>query len=62
LDYGVLRCGWLTIVLEDGEADLAPGDIIDPGVAHAWRNAGSTDAVVLWTTLAAEPVGAGAMV
>ena len=63
LDYGVVLGGRITIVLEDGEADLGPGDlIIDRGVPHAWRNTGSEDAVVLWTILDAEPVGAGATV
>lgn len=63
LDYGVLLSGRLTIVLEEGEADLGPGDlIIDRGVLHGWRNTGSEDAVVLWTILDAEPVGAGATV
>ena len=63
LDYGVVLSGRITIVLEDGEADLGPRDlIIDRGVAHAWRNTGSEDAVILWTILDAEPVGAGATV
>ena len=63
LDYGVVLSGRVTIVLEEGEADLGPGDlIIDRGVLHAWRNTGSEDCVVLWTILDAEPVGAAATV
>jgi mannose-6-phosphate isomerase-like protein (cupin superfamily) len=63
LDYGVVLSGRVTIVLEEGEADLGPGDlIIDRGVSHAWRNSGSEDCAVLWTILDAEPVGAGATV
>lgn len=63
LDYGVVLSGRVTIVLEAGEADLGPGDlIIDRGVLHAWRNTGNEDCVVLWTIIDAEPVGAGATV
>lgn len=63
LDYGVVLSGRVTIVLEAGEADLGPGDlIIDRGVLHAWRNTGDEDCVVLWTIVDAEPIGAGATV
>jgi quercetin dioxygenase-like cupin family protein len=63
LDYGIVVSGRIILVLESGEVELNAGDIIiDRGVLHGWRNLWQEDAVILWTVLDAEPVGAGATV
>ena len=38
LDYDIVLSGEVTLVLEDGEILLRPGDaVMIPGVVHAWR-------------------------
>lgn len=39
IDYGVVLEGALTLVLDDSEVELAPGDVIvQRGTNHAWAN------------------------
>jgi hypothetical protein len=38
LDYDIVLSGQVTLVLEEGEVDLHPGDsVVIPGVMHSWR-------------------------
>lgn len=47
IDYTYLISGDLTLVLDDGEVDLTPGDcVVQRGTRHAWRNKGSEPAIV----------------
>lgn len=39
IDYGVVLQGALTLVLDDSEVELAPGDVVvQRGTNHAWAN------------------------
>jgi len=39
IDYGVVLEGELTLILDDSEVDLKPGDIVvQRGTNHAWSN------------------------
>ena len=39
LDYDIVLSGQVTLILEDGEVDLHPGDsVVIPGVLHSWRS------------------------
>ncbi|MDT1898668.1 cupin domain-containing protein, partial [Acinetobacter baumannii] len=39
VDYGVVLHGALTLVLDDSEVALAPGDVVvQRGTNHAWAN------------------------
>jgi quercetin dioxygenase-like cupin family protein len=47
LDYAILIAGRLTMMMEEGEVDLEPGDIIvQQATAHAWKNSGNETAVL----------------
>ena len=47
IDYGVVIEGCLTLVLEDSEVELHPGDVVvQRGTNHAWRNCGSSNALI----------------
>lgn len=60
IDYLVILKGKVTLVLEDGEADLAAGDIVvDRGVMHGWRNPHGEPCVAAVVNLPAHPVGQG---
>jgi hypothetical protein len=38
LDYDIVLTGQVTVVLEQGEEELHPGDsVVIPGVLHGWR-------------------------
>jgi hypothetical protein len=48
IDFDVVVAGQVELTLEDGSVSLEPGDLICiPGLAHGWRTAGCTLAVVL---------------
>ena len=60
IDYLVILSGHVTLVLEEGEVDLGPGDfVVDRGVMHAWRNSNDVPCVAAVVNLPAHPVGAG---
>ena len=60
VDYLVILSGRVTLVLEDGEAELGPGDfVVDRGVLHAWRNDGDETCTAAAVNIPAHPVGAG---
>ena len=48
VDYVSVLSGEITVVLEDGEVALRPGDVlIQRGTVHAWSNRGSVPCVML---------------
>jgi mannose-6-phosphate isomerase-like protein (cupin superfamily) len=60
IDYLVILSGRVTLVLEEGEADLGPGDfVVDRGVVHGWRNPYDERCVAAVVNLPAHPVGNG---
>ena len=60
IDYLVVLSGRVTLVLEAGEAELGPGDlVVDRGVIHGWRNRHDVPCVCAVVNLPAHPVGEG---
>jgi mannose-6-phosphate isomerase-like protein (cupin superfamily) len=60
IDYLVVLSGRVKLVLESGETDLGPGDlVVDRGVVHGWANPWSEPCVAAVVNLPAHPVGAG---
>ncbi|MEZ5743812.1 MAG: cupin domain-containing protein [Sphingomonadaceae bacterium] len=60
IDYLVIVSGRVTLVLEDGEAALGPGDfVVDRGVMHGWRNPHHEPCLAAVVNLPAKPVGNG---
>ena len=60
IDYLIILSGKVTLVLEEGEADLGPGDfVVDRGVVHGWRNPHDEPCVAAVVNLPAHPVGKG---
>jgi uncharacterized cupin superfamily protein len=46
-DYIILLSGEITLMLDDGEVDLKPFDVVvQRGTNHAWVNRGSTPALL----------------
>ena len=60
IDYLVIIMGQVTLVLEEGEVRLGPGDlVVDRGVMHGWRNDGTEPCVAAVVNLPSHPVGKG---
>lgn len=60
IDYLVILSGSVTLVLEEGEAQLGPGDfVVDRGVMHGWRNDSDEPCIAAVVNLPAHPVGKG---
>lgn len=60
IDYLVILSGRVTLVLESGETELGPGDlVVDRGVVHGWRNPHGETCVAMVVNLPAHPVGGG---
>jgi quercetin dioxygenase-like cupin family protein len=60
IDYLVILSGRVTLVLENGEADLGPGDfVVDRGVVHGWRNDHDEACIAVAVNVPAHPVGKG---
>jgi quercetin dioxygenase-like cupin family protein len=60
IDYLVILSGQVTLVLEESEAALGPGDfIVDRGVLHGWRNDHDERCVAAVVNLPSHPVGKG---
>ena len=61
LDYLVITAGKLSLYLEEGEVEVAAGDVVvNRGNIHAWRNKGPEVARMVVVNVDAAPVGAGA--
>jgi quercetin dioxygenase-like cupin family protein len=60
IDYLVILKGEVTLLLENGEAALKPGDfVVDRGTVHGWRNTGSESCIACSVNMMALPVGNG---
>ena len=60
IDYLVILSGQVTLVVEKGEVDLGPGDlVVDRGVMHGWRNDHAEPCVAVAVNIPAHPVGNG---
>ena len=60
IDYLVILSGKVTLVTENGEADLGPGDlVVDRGVVHGWRNDHDEPCIAVAVNVPARPVGKG---
>ena len=60
IDYLVVLTGNVTLVLEDGDAALGPGDfVVDRGVVHGWRNDHDAPCKCAVVNIPALPVGKG---
>ena len=60
IDYLVILSGRVILVLEQGEAELGPGDcVVDRGVIHGWRNPHDEACIAAVVNLPAYPVGKG---
>jgi mannose-6-phosphate isomerase-like protein (cupin superfamily) len=56
LDYVVVLDGEVTLVLEDGEVELQPGDsVVQRRTNHAWRNRGDSPIRLLAVMVGLEP-------
>ncbi len=57
VDYIVLISGRVTLLLDEGEVDLEPGDtVVQRGTNHAWVNRGDEPAVLAGVLVDAEPL------
>jgi mannose-6-phosphate isomerase-like protein (cupin superfamily) len=55
VDYIVLLSGEVTLILDEGEVDLKPLDVVvQRGTNHAWENRGSEPAVLAGVLVAAD--------
>jgi mannose-6-phosphate isomerase-like protein (cupin superfamily) len=60
IDYLVILSGHVTLVTENGEAQLGPGDlVVDRGVMHGWRNDSDQPCHAVAINIPAHPVGKG---
>jgi quercetin dioxygenase-like cupin family protein len=60
IDFLVVLSGRVTLVLEDGEAQLGPGDfVVDRGTVHGWRNEFAEPCKCAVVNLPSHPLGAG---
>ena len=60
IDYLVILSGRVTLVLENGEAELGAGDfVVDRGVMHGWRNPHDEPCIAAVVNIPAGPVGKG---
>lgn len=56
LDYAVVLAGEITLLVDEGEATLRPGDVvIQRATAHAWSNRSDAIARVLFVLVGSEP-------
>lgn len=57
IDYIILLAGQVTLLLDEGEVDLKPFDVVvQRGTNHGWVNRGASPAVLAAVMLDAEPV------
>jgi hypothetical protein len=56
LDYGILLAGRLTLLLDDGDVDLEPFDVVvQRGTNHGWSNPGPEPALMAFILIDATP-------
>lgn len=59
LDYAVVLSGEITLLLDEGEATLSPGDVvIQRATSHAWSNRTDTVARMLFVLIGTPPLTA----
>ena len=52
IDYGIVLSGEITLVLDDSETTLGPGDVvIQRGTDHRWENRGAEPARVAFVLI-----------
>jgi mannose-6-phosphate isomerase-like protein (cupin superfamily) len=52
IDFGIMTEGELTLIMEDGERALYPGDIVvQVGTNHGWENRGETASRIAFVLL-----------
>lgn len=57
VDYIVLLEGEVTLILDEGEVDMKPLDVVvQRGTNHAWSNRGDTNAILAGVLIDAKPV------
>ena len=57
VDYIILLEGELTLLMEEGEVDLKPFDVvIQRGTNHSWINKGSKPALIAAVMIDAKPI------
>jgi mannose-6-phosphate isomerase-like protein (cupin superfamily) len=57
VDYIVLLSGKVTLIMDEGEVDLEPRDVVvQRGTNHAWANRGSEPATLMAVMVGADPV------
>ena len=57
IDYIILLEGEVTLIMDEGEVDLKPFDVvIQRGTNHAWINRGSKPALAAVITIGAKPL------
>lgn len=57
IDYAVVLEGEITLLVDDGEVTLRPGDVaIQRATAHAWSNRTDTVARVMFVLIGTEPI------
>jgi hypothetical protein len=55
LDYGIVLAGHLKLLLDDGEVDLKPFDVVvQRGTNHGWTNPGSEPALMAFILIDAK--------
>jgi len=58
LDYIILLSGEVTLLLDEGEVNLTPFDVVvQRGTNHAWVNRGTRPALIAVVSIDAEPIG-----
>jgi len=57
VDYIILLQGEVTLILDEGDVDMKPFDVVvQRGTNHAWSNRGTEPAVLAGVLIDAEPV------
>jgi mannose-6-phosphate isomerase-like protein (cupin superfamily) len=56
VDYGIVISGEITLILDDGEVVMRPGDVcIQRGTNHAWANRGKDNCVICFVLIDGDP-------
>jgi quercetin dioxygenase-like cupin family protein len=58
VDYVIVLAGQITLLLDEGEVDLKPFDVVvQRGTNHGWENRGTTPTLLAAVMIDAEPIG-----